>query len=51
MATKLNDFLQLVDVNPLLMRALQGLLTDLATDTANIRDRLKCQMFVGIHSR
>jgi hypothetical protein len=27
------------------MRALQALLTDLATDTANIRDRLKCQMF------
>jgi hypothetical protein len=25
---------------------MQGLLTDLATDTANIRDRLKCQMFI-----
>jgi hypothetical protein len=44
MATKLTDFLTLV-VNPLLERAFQGLLTDLATDTANIRDRLKCQMF------
>lgn len=44
MATKLNDFLTLVDGNPLLQRALQALLTDVATDTANIRDRMKSQM-------
>lgn len=46
MATKMNDFLVLVDGQPLLQRALQALLTDLATDTANVRDRLKCQMFI-----
>lgn len=44
MATKLNDFLQLVDGNPLLQRALMALLTDLATDTTFLRDRYKSQM-------
>lgn len=43
MATKLNDFLQLI-ANPLLLRAFQALGTDLATDTTFLRDRLKSQM-------
>lgn len=46
MTTKLNDFLVLVDGQPLLQRALQALLTDLAADTTFIRDRLKSAMHV-----
>lgn len=45
MATKMNDFLNQV-VNPQLQRALMGLLTDLAVDTAFLRDRLKSYMQV-----
>lgn len=46
MATKMNDFLNLVEGNPLLQRALQGLLTDLTVDTTFLRDRLKSAMSV-----
>lgn len=46
MTTKLNDFLQLVDGQPLLQRALQALLTDLAADTTFLRDRFKSAMQV-----
>lgn len=44
MATKMNDFLNQVDGQPLLQRALMALLTDLATDTTFLRDRLKSHM-------
>lgn len=46
MATKMNDFLTLVEGQPLLQRALAMLLTDLALDTTFLRDRLKSYMQV-----
>lgn len=44
MATKLNDFLNLIVGMPLLQRAIQGLFVDQTADTNAIVDRLKSSM-------